>query len=77
MNKSSYFFGQWVFGQLISLIQSNLVKRVVRKHNSDYYTKTFTTADQMVRLPKTKTFNKIKITAINVSDLATCRMQNL
>lgn len=50
MNKSSYFFGQSVFGQLISLIDSNLVKRVVKKHNSDYYTKKFTTSDHLISM---------------------------
>jgi hypothetical protein len=50
MNKSSYFFGQSVFGQLISLIEPDLVKGVVKKHNSDYYTKKFTTSDHLISM---------------------------
>jgi hypothetical protein len=50
MNKSSYFFGQSVFGQLISLIEPDLVKGVVKKHNSDYYTKRFTTSDHLISM---------------------------
>jgi IS4 transposase len=50
MNKSRHFFGQSVFGQLISLIDSNLVKSVVKKHNSDYYTKKFTTSDHLISM---------------------------
>lgn len=50
MNKSSFFFGQSVFGQLISLIDPNLVNRAVKKHNSDYYTKKFTTSDHLISM---------------------------
>ena len=50
MNKSSYFFGQSVFGQLISLIDSNLIKSAVKKHNSDYYTKKFGTSDHLISM---------------------------
>jgi hypothetical protein len=50
MNKSNYFFGQSVFGQLISLIDSNLVNKVVKKHNSDYYTKKFSTSDHIISM---------------------------
>ena len=50
MNKSSYFFGQSVFGQLISLIDSDIVKRAVKKHNSDYYTKKFSTSDHLISM---------------------------
>jgi len=50
MNKSNYFFGQAVFGQLISLIDSDLIKGVVKKHNSDYYTKKFSTSDQLISM---------------------------
>jgi|GEM_PF-1929073 len=39
MKKSSFFFGQSVFGRLISFINPNLVNRAVKKHNSDYRTK--------------------------------------
>ena len=50
MNKSSYFFGQSVFGQLISLIEADIVKRAVKKHNSDYYTKKFSTSDHLISM---------------------------
>jgi len=50
MNKSSYFFGQSVFGQLISLIDPTLVSRVVKNHNSDYYTKRFDTSDHLISM---------------------------
>jgi hypothetical protein len=50
MNKSSYFFGQSVFGQLISLINSDLIKSAVRKHNSDHYTKKFSTSDHLISM---------------------------
>jgi hypothetical protein len=50
MNKSSFFFGQSVFGQLISLIDANLVSRASKKHNSDYYTKKFTTSDHLISM---------------------------
>lgn len=50
MNKSSYFFGQSVFGQLISLIDSNLVNQVVKRHKSDYYTKKFDTSDHLISM---------------------------
>lgn len=50
MNKSNYFFGQSVFGQLISLIQPNLISSAVKKHNSDHYTKKFTTSDHLISM---------------------------
>ena len=50
MNKSTHFFGQSVFGQLISLIDSNLVSDAVKKHNSDYYTKKFSTSDHLISM---------------------------
>lgn len=50
MNKSSYFFGQSVFGQLISLIDSNLIKSAVKKYNSDRYTKKFSTSDHLISM---------------------------
>ena len=50
MNKSNYFFGQSVFGQLISLIDPTLVSRVVKNYNSDYYTKRFDTSDHLISM---------------------------
>ena len=50
MNKSTHFFGQSVFGQLISLINQSIIKNVVKKHNSDFYTKKFTTSDHLISM---------------------------
>ena len=50
MDKSTHFFGQSVFGQLISLIDSDLINRAVRKHTSDYYTKKFSTSDHLISM---------------------------
>lgn len=50
MDKSTHFFGQSVFGQLISLIDSDLIHRAVKKHNSDYYTKKFVTSDHLISM---------------------------
>jgi hypothetical protein len=50
MNKSSYFFGQSVFGQLISLLDLNKIKTISKKHMSDYYVKKFDTSDHLVSM---------------------------
>jgi hypothetical protein len=50
MNKSSYFFGQSVFGQLISLIDFNIIRSVANKHHSDHYVKKFDTSDHLVSM---------------------------
>tara|TARA_R110001599_G_scaffold164344_1_gene353788 strand:+ start:295 stop:1503 length:1209 start_codon:yes stop_codon:yes gene_type:complete len=50
MNKSKHFFGQSVFGQLISLIDTNLISKIAKKHNSDYYTKKFNTSDHLISM---------------------------
>ena len=50
MNKSSYFFGQSVFGQLISLIDLNKIKTISKKHMSDYYVKKFDTSDHLISM---------------------------
>jgi hypothetical protein len=50
MNKSSYFFGQSVFGQLISLLNTQKIKDVVFKHQSDYYVKKFDTSDHLISM---------------------------
>ncbi len=50
MNKSNYFFGQSVFGQLISLIDNTIVKTVSNKHMSDHYTKKFDTSDHLISM---------------------------
>ena len=50
MNKSSYFFGQSVFGQLISLLDLNKIKTISKKHMSDYYVKKFDTSGHLVSM---------------------------
>ena len=50
MTKSSYFFGQSVFGQLISLIDNNKVKTVAKQHKSDHYVKKFDTSDHLISM---------------------------
>lgn len=50
MNKSTHFFGQSVFGQLISLIDSKHVAEVVAETQSDYCIKKFTTHDHLISM---------------------------
>jgi len=50
MSKSHHFFGQSVFGQLISLIDNNLIDRAVKRYNSNYYVKKFTTKDHLITM---------------------------
>ncbi len=50
MNKSNYFFGQSVFGQLISLIDIRIITSVVKKHMSDHYVKKFDTSDHLISM---------------------------
>jgi hypothetical protein len=50
MNKSNYFFGQSVFGQLISLIDLNSIKSIGKKHLSDHYVKKFDTSDHLITM---------------------------
>jgi IS4 transposase len=50
MGKSNYFFGQSVFGQLISLIDNRLVSSVAKKHKSDRYVKRFDTSDHLISM---------------------------
>lgn len=50
MGKSTYFFGQSVLGQLISLIDDNIIVRNSKKHQSDRYIKRFTTKDHLISM---------------------------
>lgn len=50
MNKSSYFFGQSVFGQLISLIDFHKIRSISQKHCSDRYVKKFDTSDHLISM---------------------------
>jgi hypothetical protein len=50
MSKSTHFSTKSVFGQLISLIDDSLIKRAVKKCESDRYTKRFTTKDHLISM---------------------------
>lgn len=50
MNKSNYFFGQSVFGQLISLIDLSKINTIARKHKADHYVKKFDTSDHLISM---------------------------
>jgi hypothetical protein len=48
MSKSSHFFGQSVFGQLIELLDPTVVSQAIRQTQSDRYYKRFQTYDHLV-----------------------------
>lgn len=50
VNKNTHFFGQSVFGQLISLIHSKIVSRNSNKHNADHCVKKFATKDHLTSM---------------------------
>lgn len=50
MNKTTYFFGQSVFGQLISLIDPTIVTNAARSCKSDRYVKKFKTKDHLISM---------------------------
>ena len=50
MDKSTHFFGQSVFGQLISLIDSRIISEASNESKSDYYVKRFTTKDHLISM---------------------------
>ncbi len=50
MGKNSHFSTKSVFGQLISLIDDSLIKKEVKKSNSDRYTKRFKTKDHLISM---------------------------
>jgi len=50
MDKSTHFFGQSVFGQLISLIDNRIVSEASTDYKSDYYVKRFTTKDHLISM---------------------------
>jgi hypothetical protein len=43
MSKSNYYFGQNVYGQVLSLISSNLINKITKKSGSDFAVKKLTT----------------------------------
>lgn len=50
MGKTNYFFGQSVFGQLISLIDSNIVSKASKACEADRYVKKFKTKDHLISM---------------------------
>ncbi|MCF6169331.1 IS4 family transposase [Lutibacter sp.] len=50
MNKSKHFFGTSVFGQLISLMNPNIISSSVKNHQSDRYIKKFKTKDHLISM---------------------------
>ena len=50
MDKGTIFFGNSVFGQLISFIDNKIVEKCVKKCNSDYYIKRFKTKDHLISM---------------------------
>jgi hypothetical protein len=50
MDKNTHFFGNSVFGQLISLIDSKIITRSVKSNSSDKYVKKFTTKDHLISM---------------------------
>lgn len=50
MNKSTHFFGQSVFGQLISLIDKKIITSSVNDCQSDYRIKRFSTSDHLISM---------------------------
>ena len=50
MSKTTYFFGQSVFGQLISLIEPSIITNACFKCNSDRYVKKFKTKDHLISM---------------------------
>ncbi len=50
MNKSSFFSGQPVMGQLISLIPDTLISQLARRHCTDRYYKRFKSRDHLISM---------------------------
>lgn len=50
MDKSNYFFGQSVLGQLISYLPDTLIVQAVKQTQSDYYCKRFKTSDHLISM---------------------------
>jgi hypothetical protein len=50
MIKNTHFFGQSVFGQLISLIDNNIIYQNAQKHKANHYTKRFMAKDHLISM---------------------------
>jgi len=50
MSKDSIFFGQPIFGQMVSLLDKEAVIKQAKKHKSDHYCKRFTTFQHLITM---------------------------
>ena len=50
MDKSTQFFGNSVFGQLISFIDNNIIYKNAQKHKANHYTKRFMAKDHLISM---------------------------
>lgn len=50
MNKSTFFAGQPIFTQLVSLLSKSCIRKAVFKHNSDHYYKKFDTYHHLITM---------------------------
>jgi len=50
MNKSKNFSGQPIIKQVLGFISRGIINRTAEKHNSDRYTKKFTTYEHLVTM---------------------------
>ena len=50
MDKSTHFFGQSVFGQMISLIDTKIISESSHECKADRYVKRFTTKDHLISM---------------------------
>ena len=50
MNKSTKFSGQPIIKQVLSFIDNKIIYRTAREHNSDRYTKKFTTYQHLITM---------------------------
>lgn len=50
MDKTTHFFGTSVFGQLISLIDTNIIASATKRYKSDHYVKKFKTKDHLISM---------------------------
>jgi hypothetical protein len=50
VNKTTFFFGQSVFGQLISLIDTSIISNAVKTCEADRYVKKFKTKDHLISM---------------------------
>ena len=50
MSKNTNFFGQSVFGQLISYIDNNIIYKNAQNHKANHYIKRFMAKDHLISM---------------------------